>query len=154
MEIATQIFGRVQITAHSAGYSIGSANWAIEIADKRLVYVGTSSLATDRPPMPLDVEALRNADVCVLGGLASRTNATPPHERMAELLRHVAGTVAAGSPVLLPVRRDCVRSVLPGHLRLGFYSESCRFDIVRAFTRHVTRRAPSGRKSAAGFALC
>uniref|UniRef100_A0A4W5NH06 Integrator complex subunit 9 n=1 Tax=Hucho hucho TaxID=62062 RepID=A0A4W5NH06_9TELE len=82
-----ELFGAVQVTPLSSGYSLGSSNWIIQSHYEKISYVSGSSLLTTQP---MDQSALKNSDVLIMTGL---TQMPTQMESM---------TIRAGGNVLVP----------------------------------------------------
>lgn len=97
----------------ASGHSLGSANWILHTPSLRekVVYLADStSPALARYPLPLDVDALRNADALIFAGLgralSSATTAAssvaPPPPRCMAFIESVDRVVRGGGCVLVP----------------------------------------------------
>nr|XP_002123221.1 integrator complex subunit 9 isoform X1 [Ciona intestinalis] len=94
------IFGALNVTAHSSGYSLGSCNWVIGTEFEKVVYIsGSSSLVTH--PQPLDQQPLQDSDVIIFTGLTHAPQHNPDNT-LAEFFFCLAKTVKGGGNVLIP----------------------------------------------------
>ncbi|XP_064411595.1 integrator complex subunit 9 [Latimeria chalumnae] len=95
-----ELFGAVQITPLSSGYSLGSCNWIIQSHYEKVAYVSGSSLLTTHP-QPMDQASLKNSDVLLLTGLTQIPTANPDG-MLGEFCNSLAMTVRNGGNVLVP----------------------------------------------------
>lgn len=95
-----ELFGAVQITPLSSGYSLGSSNWIIQSHYEKVSYVSGSSLLTTHP-QPMDQSSLKNSDVLILTGLTQIPTANPDG-MLGEFCSNLAMTVRTGGNVLVP----------------------------------------------------
>ncbi|MGH0143643.1 UNVERIFIED_CONTAM: hypothetical protein FKN15_008789 [Acipenser sinensis] len=95
-----ELFGAVQITPLSSGYSLGSSNWIIQSHYEKVSYVSGSSLLTTHP-QPMDQSSLKNSDVLILTGLTQIPTANPDG-MLGEFCSNLAMTVHTGGNVLVP----------------------------------------------------
>ncbi|ESP04266.1 hypothetical protein LOTGIDRAFT_224004 [Lottia gigantea] len=94
------IYGCVESTAVSSGYSLGSSNWVIKSTHEKVCYVsGTSTLTTH--PKPLEQSPLRNSDVLILSCL-TQTPLANPDAMIGEFCVNTAVTLKNGGNVLVP----------------------------------------------------
>eukprot|EP00048_Salpingoeca_helianthica_P009030 m.129438 g.129438 ORF g.129438 m.129438 type:complete len:475 (+) comp14754_c0_seq9:377-1801(+) len=95
------IVGAITVTALSSGYAIGASNWVLKSASHTVGYLGPSSSAISRHPMPLATTAMQNCDALIACGLARRLGASP--DRMvAELCNNIGLAIANGGCALVP----------------------------------------------------
>uniref|UniRef100_A0A4W4F5K6 Integrator complex subunit 9 n=1 Tax=Electrophorus electricus TaxID=8005 RepID=A0A4W4F5K6_ELEEL len=95
-----ELFGAVQVTPLSSGYSLGSSNWIIQSHFEKVSYVSGSSLLTTHP-QPMDQSSLKNSDVLILTGLTQIPTANPDG-MLGEFCSNLAMTIRAGGNVLVP----------------------------------------------------
>ncbi|KAG7316442.1 hypothetical protein KOW79_019983 [Hemibagrus wyckioides] len=95
-----ELFGAVQVTPLSSGYSLGSSNWIIQSHYEKVSYVSGSSLLTTHP-QPMDQSSLKNSDVLILTGLTQIPTANPDG-MLGEFCSNLAMTIRAGGNVLVP----------------------------------------------------
>ncbi|AWP19744.1 putative integrator complex subunit 9 isoform 2 [Scophthalmus maximus] len=95
-----ELFGAVQVSPLSSGYSLGSSNWIIQSHHEKVSYVSGSSLLTTHP-QPMDQSSLKNSDVLILTGLTQMPTANPDG-MLAEFCSNLAMTIRAGGNVLVP----------------------------------------------------
>ncbi|KAK6166595.1 hypothetical protein SNE40_023250 [Patella caerulea] len=94
------IYGSVEATPVSSGYSLGSSNWVIKSTHEKVCYVsGTSTLTTH--PKPMDQAPLRNSDVLILSCL-TQTPLANPDTMIGEFCVNTAVTLKNGGNVLVP----------------------------------------------------
>ena len=107
-----------RIVARSAGSSIGSANWFIEIGGTWVVYLGASAfpiqLSSSIPPTavagcggigsctPLDMRPLDSDVEALIFGSFSMPGPPPPIEAFTRILAETSMAVQQSNPVLLP----------------------------------------------------
>lgn len=95
-----ELFGAVQISPLSSGYSLGSCNWIIQSHYEKVAYVSGSSLLTTHP-QPMDQASLKSSDVLILTGLTQIPTANPDG-MLGEFCSNLAMTVRSGGNVLVP----------------------------------------------------
>ncbi|TRY86737.1 hypothetical protein DNTS_029018, partial [Danionella cerebrum] len=95
-----ELFGAVQVTPLSSGYSLGSSNWIIQSHHEKISYISGSSLLTTHP-QPMEQSSLKNSDVLILTGLTQIPTANPDG-MLGEFCSNLAMTVRAGGNVLVP----------------------------------------------------
>uniref|UniRef100_A0A8C2CM94 Integrator complex subunit 9 n=1 Tax=Cyprinus carpio TaxID=7962 RepID=A0A8C2CM94_CYPCA len=95
-----ELFGAVQVTPLSSGYSLGSSNWIIQSHYEKVSYVSGSSLLTTHP-QPMEQSSLKNSDVLILTGLTQIPTANPDG-MLGEFCSNLAMTIRAGGNVLVP----------------------------------------------------
>uniref|UniRef100_A0A671VHU4 Integrator complex subunit 9 n=1 Tax=Sparus aurata TaxID=8175 RepID=A0A671VHU4_SPAAU len=95
-----ELFGAVQVSPLSSGYSLGSSNWIIQSHYEKVSYVSGSSLLTTHP-QPMDQSSLKNSDVLILTGLTQMPTANPDG-MLGEFCSNLAMTIRAGGNVLVP----------------------------------------------------
>uniref|UniRef100_A0A3Q3LNH8 Integrator complex subunit 9 n=1 Tax=Mastacembelus armatus TaxID=205130 RepID=A0A3Q3LNH8_9TELE len=95
-----ELFGAVQVSPLSSGYSLGSSNWIIQSHHEKVSYVSGSSLLTTHP-QPMDQSSLKNSDVLILTGLTQMPTANPDG-MLGEFCSNLAMTIRAGGNVLVP----------------------------------------------------
>ncbi|KAJ8356645.1 hypothetical protein SKAU_G00194390 [Synaphobranchus kaupii] len=95
-----ELFGAVQVTPLSSGYSLGSSNWIIQSHYEKVSYLSGSSLLTTHP-QPMDQSSLKNSDVLILTGLTQIPTANPDG-MLGEFCSNLAMTIRAGGNVLVP----------------------------------------------------
>uniref|UniRef100_A0A8C9YPH6 Integrator complex subunit 9 n=1 Tax=Sander lucioperca TaxID=283035 RepID=A0A8C9YPH6_SANLU len=95
-----ELFGAVQVSPLSSGYSLGSSNWIIQSHHEKVAYVSGSSLLTTHP-QPMDQSSLKNSDVLILTGLTQMPTANPDG-MLGEFCSNLAMTIRAGGNVLVP----------------------------------------------------
>jgi integrator complex subunit 9 len=98
-----RLAANVVVTPTSSGHSLGAANWTIQSPSghEKLVYVIDSCPpALNRYPLPLDVDALRGADVMLLGGVGHAPQASARFVGFVEAVDRVVR--GGGGCVLVP----------------------------------------------------
>ncbi|KAF9900063.1 Integrator complex subunit 9 [Linnemannia zychae] len=70
------LFGSLKLTAHSAGYCLGSSNWLIQIGTENIAYVSSSSTQQNLHPDLFDGTLLENASTVVATDLCPRGSFT------------------------------------------------------------------------------
>ncbi|XP_056621127.1 integrator complex subunit 9 [Triplophysa dalaica] len=95
-----ELFGAVQVSPLSSGYSLGSSNWIIQSHYEKVSYVSGSSLLTTHP-QPMDQSSLKNSDVLILTGLTQIPTANPDG-MLGEFCSNLSMTIRAGGNVLVP----------------------------------------------------
>ncbi|XP_051775292.1 integrator complex subunit 9 isoform X2 [Erpetoichthys calabaricus] len=95
-----ELFGAVQITPLSSGYSLGSCNWIIQSHYEKVSCVSGSSLLTTHP-QPMEQSSLKNSDVLILTGLTQIPTANPDG-MLGEFCSNLAMTIRSGGNVLVP----------------------------------------------------
>uniref|UniRef100_A0A3Q4N0J2 Integrator complex subunit 9 n=1 Tax=Neolamprologus brichardi TaxID=32507 RepID=A0A3Q4N0J2_NEOBR len=80
-----ELFGAVQVSPLSSGYSLGSSNWIIQSHHEK----------------PMDQSSLKNSDVLILTGLTQMPTANPDG-MLGEFCSNLAMTIRAGGNVLVP----------------------------------------------------
>ncbi|CAG8688859.1 43945_t:CDS:10 [Gigaspora margarita] len=118
----------VNVTAHSAGYCLGSANWSIICDTEKIAMISSSSIITDIHPLPFNKSVLDDADVVILSDLCDSRNEDDVRlESILPVLRDIgnyAGEVLANKGnVLFPC-------VLNGIM----------FDVLDYLGRHLNSR--------------
>ena len=94
------ILGLMQVTAHSSGYGIGSANWVLQTPFFKIDYISSSSLYATHS-IPMEQNALKDADVCIMNSLTPSCT-TNPDSMLREFCSHVGVTLKNGGNVLVP----------------------------------------------------
>ncbi|CAG8509269.1 4899_t:CDS:10, partial [Scutellospora calospora] len=64
----------VKVTAHSAGYCLGSANWSIINDTEKIAMISSSSIINDIHPLPFSKSVLDDVDVIILSDLCDSHN--------------------------------------------------------------------------------
>uniref|UniRef100_A0A8C5CQD4 Integrator complex subunit 9 n=1 Tax=Gadus morhua TaxID=8049 RepID=A0A8C5CQD4_GADMO len=95
-----ELFGAVQVSPLSSGYSLGSSNWIIQSHYEKVSYMSGSSLLTTHP-QPMDQSSLKNSDILILTGLTQMPTANPDG-MLGEFCSNLAMTIRAGGNVLVP----------------------------------------------------
>ncbi|KAF9575504.1 Integrator complex subunit 9 [Mortierella alpina] len=103
------LYGSLKLTAHSAGYCLGSSNWLIQIgtenasdeANNHIAYFSSSSTHSNLHPDPLDGTLLEHASTVVVADLCPR-GSIMYNNGMSEVCAHVAQTIARKGNVLIP----------------------------------------------------
>ncbi|KAG7255340.1 hypothetical protein CRUP_010145 [Coryphaenoides rupestris] len=75
-KVQLELFGAVQVSPLSSGYSLGSSNWIIQSHHEKVSYMSGSSLLTTHP-QPMDQSSLKNSDILILTGLTQMPTANP-----------------------------------------------------------------------------
>ncbi|CAL8143878.1 unnamed protein product [Orchesella dallaii] len=96
----TDIFGKVEATAVSSGFSLGSCNWILKSESQKVVYVTSSSTLTTHPS-PMEQSSLKDANIFILTGL-TRAALHNPDAMMGEICMAVVHTLRNGGNVLFP----------------------------------------------------
>ncbi|PAV67098.1 hypothetical protein WR25_24634 isoform B [Diploscapter pachys] len=96
----TPILGSVSFTAHPSGYTIGSANWMINIEGDEIAYISSASNRAMHA-RPAEWDGLKNADYLILTSL-SLTSESPEYSLL-NLCAHTVDTLRAGGNVLIPI---------------------------------------------------
>nr|CAB3256511.1 integrator complex subunit 9 [Phallusia mammillata] len=94
------VFGALNITASSSGFSLGSCNWKISSDFEKISYLSASSSLTTHPQQ-LNAKSLHNSDLLIFTGLTQVPNHNPDN-MLAEFCSCLAKTVKAGGNVLVP----------------------------------------------------
>ncbi|KAF9989188.1 Integrator complex subunit 9 [Mortierella antarctica] len=98
------LYGSLKLTAHSAGYCLGSSNWLIQIGTENasdIAYFSSSSTHSNLHPDPLDGTLLEHASTVVVADLCPR-GSIMYNNGMSEVCAHVAQTIARKGNVLIP----------------------------------------------------
>ncbi|KAL6073089.1 Integrator complex subunit 9 [Balamuthia mandrillaris] len=99
-----ELFGCVQATALSSGFSLGSCNWLLQTSsNRRIAYVADSATASARHPQPMNVEKLaaKGCHTVILTKL-TREPMRLPDPMLQELCSIIGQTLSGGGNVLLP----------------------------------------------------
>lgn len=94
------IFGMLNVEAHSSGFVLGSCNWLIESNYEKVTYISDSSSLTTHP-QPMSVTPLKNSDILIFTGLSTNP-INNPDNMLSEFCSCLAMTVKAGGNVLVP----------------------------------------------------
>ncbi|CAB4012068.1 integrator complex subunit 9 [Paramuricea clavata] len=94
------LFGVLQLTPVSSGYSVGSCNWIIQSEYEKISYLSSSSSFTTHP-LPFEPSCLRGSDVLILSGLAESPTSNPD-VMLGEFCTNLANTIKGGGNVLVP----------------------------------------------------
>ncbi|KAI9322677.1 beta-lactamase-like protein [Dichotomocladium elegans] len=60
------LFSTVKFVAHSSGYALGAANWVLEVSERKIVLLSSSSIVPNRHPAPFDSTVFNKADVILI----------------------------------------------------------------------------------------
>ena len=137
----TTVGGGLRCTPFSSAFSIGAANWRLELGADACVYVGPSSAMAKRHPAPLDVESLRGAAVLVLAANSLRPlTSVAPNEGLSRLSAALTAALSKRFRVLMPVTSsgvvydliDHVATLLPTGVPIAFVSPSAHESVAVA----------------------
>ncbi|KAF9094764.1 Integrator complex subunit 9 [Mortierella sp. GBA35] len=95
------LFGSLKLTAHSAGYCLGSSNWLIQIGTENIAYVSTSSTQGNLHPDLFDGTLLENASTVVATDLCPHGSITYD-SGVNEVCASIAHTISKKGHVLVP----------------------------------------------------
>ncbi|KAF8935836.1 Integrator complex subunit 9 [Haplosporangium gracile] len=95
------LFGSLKLTAHSAGYCLGSSNWLIQIGTEDIAYVSSSSTQGNLHPDLFDGTLLENASTVVATDLCPRGSFTY-NTGVNLVCQSIASTIAKKGNVLIP----------------------------------------------------
>ncbi|KAF9339687.1 Integrator complex subunit 9 [Linnemannia elongata] len=95
------LFGSLKLTAHSAGYCLGSSNWLIQIGTENIAYVSSSSTQGNLHPDLFDGTLLENASTVVATDLCPRGSFTY-NTGVNLVCQSIASTIARKGNVLIP----------------------------------------------------
>ncbi|KAK3847959.1 MAG: beta-lactamase-like protein [Linnemannia gamsii] len=95
------LFGSLKLTAHSAGYCLGSSNWLIQIGTENIAYVSSSSTQQNLHPDLFDGTLLENASTVVATDLCPRGSFTYDNG-VNQVCQTIAATIARKGNVLVP----------------------------------------------------
>ncbi|KAG0006069.1 Integrator complex subunit 9 [Entomortierella chlamydospora] len=117
----TALYGSLKLTAHSAGYCLGSSNWLIQIGTENLAYISSSSTQVNLHPDLFDGSLLEHASTIIVADLSPKGSITYD-SGVNEVCASIARTIARKGHVLIP----CAIS--------GFL-----FDLLEDVHLHLTR---------------
>ncbi|CAG8716200.1 12027_t:CDS:2, partial [Acaulospora morrowiae] len=80
---------KLQVTAYSSGYCLGSANWLIDCDSEKISIISSSSIVTNIHPLPFSKNALSDANVVILNDLRKSDDL-----RLESTLQSIGGIVA------------------------------------------------------------
>ncbi|KAG0283565.1 Integrator complex subunit 9 [Linnemannia gamsii] len=120
------LFGSLKLTAHSAGYCLGSSNWLIQIGTENIAYVSSSSTQGNLHPDLFDGTLLENASTVVATDLCPRGSFTY-NTGVNLVCQSIASTIAKKGNVLIP-------STISGFL----------FDLLEDVHLHLSRMGLDG----------
>ncbi|KAF9921337.1 Integrator complex subunit 9 [Linnemannia zychae] len=95
------LFGSLKLTAHSAGYCLGSSNWLIQIGTENIAYLSSSSTQVNLHPDLFDGTLLENASTVVATDLCPR-GAFTYDNGVNQVCQTIAHTIAKKGNVLVP----------------------------------------------------
>ncbi|KAF9141138.1 Integrator complex subunit 9 [Linnemannia schmuckeri] len=95
------LFGSLKLTAHSAGYCLGSSNWLIQIGTENIAYVSSSSTQGNLHPDLFDGTLMENASTVVATDLCPRGSFTY-NTGVNLVCQSIASTIARKGNVLIP----------------------------------------------------
>lgn len=103
-ETIALLHGTISVTPRSSGFSIGSCNWVFQRSGKKIVYMSACSPASQRHPIPLNLEELRTSDIILMSSLSTlQPTGVPSGENVGLMWRYIKETVNRGGNVLIPV---------------------------------------------------
>ncbi|KAF9110734.1 Integrator complex subunit 9 [Mortierella sp. AM989] len=115
------LYGSLKLTAHSAGYCLGSSNWQIQIGTENLAYISSSSTQVNLHPDLFDGTLLEHASTVIATDLCPKGSITYDNG-VNEVCASIARSIARKGHVLIP----CTIS--------GFL-----FDLLEDVHLHLTR---------------
>ncbi|KAG0056262.1 Integrator complex subunit 9 [Gryganskiella cystojenkinii] len=95
------LYGSLKLTAHSAGYCLGSSNWLIQIGTENIAFVSSSSTQANLHPDLFDGTLLEHASTVVTADLAPKGSITY-NNGVNDICANVARTIARKGHVLIP----------------------------------------------------
>ncbi|KAF9334818.1 Integrator complex subunit 9 [Podila minutissima] len=95
------LYGSLKLTAHSAGYCLGSSNWHIQTGTESIAFVSSSSIQTNLHPDLFDGSLLEKASTVIAADLCPK-GATSYNSGVNDVCAKVAMTVARKGHVLVP----------------------------------------------------
>ncbi|KAG0346947.1 Integrator complex subunit 9 [Podila minutissima] len=95
------LYGSLKLTAHSAGYCLGSSNWHIQTGTESIAFVSSSSIQTNLHPDLFDGSLLEKANTVIAADLCPK-GATSYNSGVNDVCAKVAMTVARKGHVLVP----------------------------------------------------
>ncbi|XP_065670377.1 integrator complex subunit 9 homolog isoform X2 [Hydra vulgaris] len=94
------VLGLIRVTAVSSGYAIGSSNWVLETDYHKICYISSSSTYATHS-LPMEQNALKNSDLCILNSLTP-TGIVNPDAMLRDFCSNLAVTLKNGGNVLIP----------------------------------------------------
>jgi len=94
------IYGVLQITPLSSGFSIGSCNWLLETNSRKISYLSASSVFSTHP-QPLDQTRIQSSDVMIINSLTEAPTVNPDG-MLREFCNSLTVTLKGGGNVLIP----------------------------------------------------
>lgn len=94
------LFGVLQLSPLSSGFSVGSCNWIIQSEYEKIAYISCSSSFTTHP-LPFEQNSLKGSDVVILSGLTESPTSNPD-AMLGEFCKNLASTIKGGGNVLVP----------------------------------------------------
>ncbi|KAI7824723.1 beta-lactamase-like protein [Gamsiella multidivaricata] len=95
------LYGSLKLTAHSAGYCLGSSNWLIQIGTENIAYMSSSSTQVNLHPDLLDGTLLEHASTVIAADLSPKGSITYDLG-VNEVCANIARTIARKGHVLIP----------------------------------------------------
>ncbi|GJJ78839.1 integrator complex subunit 9 [Entomortierella parvispora] len=95
------LYGSLKLTAHSAGYCLGSSNWLVQIGTENIAFVSSSSTQSNLHPDLFDGTLLEHASTVVAADLCPK-GSTTYDSGMNDICANVARTIARKGHVLIP----------------------------------------------------
>ncbi|KAF9193410.1 Integrator complex subunit 9 [Haplosporangium sp. Z 11] len=95
------LYGSLKLTAHSAGYCLGSSNWLIQIGTENIAYISSSSSQVNFHPDLLDGTLLEHASTVIATDLAPKGSTTYDNG-VNEVCANIALTISRKGNVLIP----------------------------------------------------
>ncbi|KAG0256137.1 Integrator complex subunit 9 [Actinomortierella ambigua] len=115
------LYGSLRLTAHSAGYCLGSSNWLIRIGAESLAYISSSSVQVNLHPDLFDGSLLEKAKTVIAADICPPQGSITYDRGINEVCSNIARTIAQKGNVLIPCTItgfvfDMIEDV---HLHLG-----------------------------------
>lgn len=95
------LYGSLKLTAHSAGYCLGSSNWHIQTGTESIAFISSSSIQTNLHPDLFDGSLLEKAGTVIAADLCP-VGATSYNSGVNDVCAKVAMTIARKGHVLIP----------------------------------------------------
>ncbi|KAG0020383.1 Integrator complex subunit 9 [Podila clonocystis] len=95
------LYGSLKLTAHSAGYCLGSSNWHIQTGTESIAFVSSSSIQTNLHPDLFDGSLLEKASTVIAADLCPN-GATSYNSGVNDVCAKIAMTIARKGHVLVP----------------------------------------------------
>ncbi|KAF9584231.1 Integrator complex subunit 9 [Lunasporangiospora selenospora] len=95
------LYGSLKLTAHSAGYCLGSSNWLVQIGTENIAYVSSSSMQVNLHPDHFDGSLLEHASTVIVADLCPKGSITYD-SGVNDVCSNIAATIARKGHVLIP----------------------------------------------------